>query len=85
MPQNESSLKRHERSHVLRDEPRRVVSNRAIYGNRSAVSEGARRSGQALATIHRVRYWARVFLPVRVEFDTHGVGVEIVKNNLNEK
>jgi len=85
VPQNERRLKRHERSRVLRNEPRRVVSSRANRQNRSAVSEGARRSGHTLATNHRVRDWALVFLPIRVKFDTHGVGIEIIKKNLNVK
>lgn len=85
MPQNERRLKRYERSRVLRNEPWRIVSSRAACRNRSTVSEGTRSSGQRLTANHCVRYWAFVFLPVSVEFNAHGVGIEIVKKNLNVK
>ena len=85
MPQNERSLKRHESSYVLRNEARRVVSNRATCRNRSTVGEDPRLSGQPFATIHGVHYWALVFLRLRVEFDPHGIGIDIFKKNLNVK
>ena len=85
MPQNERSLKRHQGSYVLRDEARRVVSNWAICRHRSTVGEGACRSDQALATIHCLRGWIPVFLRIRVEFDPHGIGIDIIKKNLNLK
>ncbi len=85
MPQNERRLKRHERSCVLRNEARRVVSNRATRRNRSIVGEAICRSYQAFATIHRVRDWAGVLLRLRVEFDPHGIGIDIIKKNLNVK
>ena len=85
MPQNERSLKRHERSYVPRNEARRVVSNGATRRNRSTVGEGACRSDQAFATIHSVRDWVLVFLRLRVEFDPHGIGIDIIKKNLNVK
>ena len=85
MPQNERSLKRHERSCVLRNEARRVVSNRATCRNRSTVGEGTCRSDQAFATIHSLRDWVPVFLRLRVEFDPHGIGIDIIEKNLNVK
>ena len=60
VPQNERSLKRHERSYVLRNETRRVVRNRATRRNRSTVRKGTCRSDQAFATIHGVRDWVPV-------------------------
>ena len=85
MPQNETCLKRHERSYVLRNEARGVVSNRATPRNRSTVVEGTCRSGQAIATIHSVRDWILVFLRLRVQFDSHGIGIDIIQKNLNVK
>lgn len=85
MPQNERSLKRHERSYVLRNEARRVVRNRATGWNRSTVGEGTCRSDQAFATIHSLRDWDLIFLRLRVEFDPHGIGIDIIKKNLNVK
>ena len=43
-PQNERSFKRHKCSSVLRNDARRVVSNRTSCRNRSAVDEGGLRS-----------------------------------------
>ena len=74
MPQNERSLKRHERSFVLRNEARRVVSSRAICRKRSTVGESTCRSDQAFATIHSMRDWVLVFLRLRVEFDLTASG-----------
>lgn len=85
MPQNERSLKRHERSYVLRNEARSVVSNRATRRHRSTVGEGTCRSDQAFATIHSMRDWVLVFLALRVQFDPHGIGIHIIKKNLNVK
>ena len=85
MPQNERRFKRHERSYVLRNEARRVVSNRATRRHRSTVGEGICRSDQAFATIHSVRHWVLVFLALRVQFDPHGIGIHIIKKNLNVK
>jgi hypothetical protein len=83
MPQNERSLKRHERSYVLRNEARRIVSNRTICRNRSTVGEGTVRSDEAFATIHGVPDWVLLFLRLRVEFDSHGVGIDIIQKDLN--
>lgn len=85
MPQNERSLKRHERSCVLRHEARRVVSNRATRRNRSTVGESTCRSDQAFATIHNERNWLLAFLRLRVQLDPHGIGINIIKKNLNVK
>ena len=85
MPKNEMSLKRHERSHVPRNEARRVVSQRAACWNRSTVGEATCRSDEAFATAHGVRDWALVFLPLRVQFYSHGIGIDITKKNLNVK
>ena len=85
MPQNERSLKRHERSHVAWNEARSVVSSRAACGNRSAVGEGTCRFGQAFATIHSERDWVPVLLRLRAEFDAYGVGIDTIKKNLNVK
>ena len=85
LPKNERCLKRHKRSYVLRNDARRVVSKRATRGNRSTVDEGTCRSDQAFATIHSVRGWVPLFLRLRVEFDPHGIGIDIIKKNLNVK
>jgi len=85
VPPNERSLKRHERPYMLRNEARRVVRNGATSRNRSAVGEGICRSVQGFATIHSERDRVLVFLRVRVEFDSHGVGIHIIEKNLNVK
>ena len=85
MPQNESSFQRHERSRMLRNEPRRVVSGRTTCGNRSTVGEGSGRADQAFATIHNERDWVPVFLRVRVQFDAHGIRIDIIKKHLHVK
>ena len=85
MPQNERTLKRHKSPYAPRNEARRVVSSRATCRNRSTVAEGTRRSGQAPATIHCMRDWTLAFLRVSVEFDLHGIGIDIIKKNLNVK
>ena len=85
MPQNERSLKRHERSCVPRNEARCVVSNRATRRNRSTISEGACRSGKVLVTIHSLRDWILASLRLRVELDAHCIWVDIVKKNLHVK
>lgn len=85
VPQNEWSLERDERSCVVRNEARRVVSKGAARRNGSTVVEGACRFVHALATIHNERDCALVFLRICVEFDSDGIGIEIVKQNLNVK
>lgn len=85
MPQNEGSLNRHERSCVPRNEPWCVVGKRATYRNRDTVSERTRRSNQAFTTIHGVPDWALAFIRLGVQFNLHGIGIEIVKINLNMK
>ena len=85
MPQNERSLKRHECSCVPWNETRRVVSNRATCRNRSAVGEGARRFDRVFATGHDLRDWVSVFLRLRIKVDAYGIGIDIIKKNLNVK
>ena len=85
MPENERSLKRNERSLVPGNETRRVVTNRAARRDGSTVGEGTRRSGRAFASSHSERDWGPVLLRVRVEFDTQGIGVDIIKKNLHVK
>ena len=84
MPQNKRSLKRHQRTCVLRNAARCVVANRATRWKRSTVS-GTRRSDQAFASIHGVPDWFLLVLRLRVQFDPHGIGIEITKKNLNVK
>src|SRR5271170_6183001 len=85
VPQNERSLKRHERAYVLRNEARRIVSSRATRWNRSTVGEGIGRSDQAFATIHSLRDWVSAFLRLRVQLDPDGVRIDIIKKDLNVK
>jgi hypothetical protein len=70
---------------MSRNEARRVVRKRATFRNRSTVGEDTCRPGQAFATIHSERDWDFVFLRVRVEFDLHGIGIDILKKDLNVK
>lgn len=85
MPQNKRRLQRHERSHVLRNEARCVVSSRASRRNQSSVCEATCRANQDFATIHGLRDWGSVFLRLSVEFDPYSIGVNIVKKDLNLK
>lgn len=85
MPQNKRSLKWHDCSCVPRNEARCVVSSRTTSRNRNAVGEATGRSDQMFATIHSERDWVLVFPRIRVEFDLHGIGVDIVEKNLNVK
>ena len=85
MPQNESSLKRHERCCVLRNEARRVVCCWAIGRGIGSIWEGTCRPDEAFATIHSERDWVVVFLRLRVKFDPHGIGIDVIKKNLNVK
>lgn len=85
MPQNEGSFKGHECPQVARNQTWRVVSSRASCRNRSTVVEAASRSGHAFAAVHNELCRDRAFLCLGIEFDTHGVGIEIVKKNLNMK
>jgi len=85
VPKNERCLKRHERSCVLRHEARRVVSDRATCRNRSTIGEATHRSGHRFAALHGERERALIVLRIRVEFDLHGIGVDIVEKNLNVK
>lgn len=85
MPENERSLKRHERSRMPRNETRRKVSDRAAGGKRSAVGERTCRFSRAIATSHNLRDWVAVFLRLRVEFHAHGIGIDFIKKNLNVK
>ena len=85
MPQNERRLKRHECSCVLWNEARRVVSDWAACGNRSAVSEGTSGFGRAFATSHGLHDWVAVFLRLRVEFDAYGIGIHIIEKHLDVK
>ena len=85
MPQNERSLERNERPSVPRDEARRVVGNRATCRNRSTVAVSTCCFDRAIVTIHSLRDWIPLFLRLRVEFDPHGIGIEIIKKSLNVK
>ena len=85
MPQNERSLKWHKRSCMLRNNARRVVSNRATRRNRSTVSEGAWGTNQVFATMHGLRNWVSAFLPLCVELDSYGFRVHITKEDMNLK
>jgi hypothetical protein len=70
---------------VLRNEARRVVSQRATCRNRSTLGESTCRFDQSFATIHNVREWVLVFLRRRVQLDPHGIGIDIIKKNLSVK
>lgn len=85
MPQDERRLERHGCSFMMRDEARRVISNRATGRNRSTVGEGVRGSREGFATRHFLRERFPVFLGIRVEFDLHGIAIDIIKINLNVK
>lgn len=85
MPQNKRRLQRHQRSYVLRNEARRVVRGWAIGRNNGIVCEAICRTNQAFATIHSVRDWVLLFLRLRVQLDPHGIGIDIIKKNLNVK
>ena len=85
MPQNERSLQRHERSHVLRNEAWSIVCGRAIGRNNDSVCEEICRTNEAFATTHGLRNGVPVILRRRVEFDPHGIGIDIVKKSLNLK
>lgn len=85
MPQDKRGLQRHERSHVLRNEARCVVSSRASRRNKSSVCEATCRANQAFATTHGLRDRGSVILRLRVEFDLYSIGVNIVKKDLNLK
>jgi hypothetical protein len=50
VPQDKRSLKRYERSHLLRNEARCEVLSRATRRNRSSVGEATCRSDQSFAT-----------------------------------
>jgi hypothetical protein len=66
MPQNERSLKRHERSYVPRNEAPCVIDSGATGRKRSTVGERTCRSDHAFATIHGVCDCLLVFLRLRV-------------------
>ena len=83
MPKNKRRLQRHQRSHVLRNEARCVVRSRAIGRDSCSVGEATCRTHQAFATIHGLCNWSRIFLCLRVEFDPHSIGINIVKKDLN--
>jgi len=68
---------------VLRDDARSIVGDRATRWNKSTVSEGTRCSDQAFAAIHSERAWVAVFLWLRVQFDLHGIGIDVIKKNLD--
>ena len=70
---------------MLRNETRRVVSNRATLWNSRTVGEGTRCADQAFATTHGVRDRDLILLRLRVEFDLHGIGIDIIQKNLNVK
>ena len=85
MPQNKWRLQWHERPRVLRNEARGVVPGWAIGRDNGSVCEATCRTNQAFATIHSVRDWVLVFLRLRVQFHSHGIGIDIIKKNLNVK
>ena len=86
VPENKRRFQRHQRPRVLRNEPRGVVSGWAIGRDNGGVCEATRRTNQAYATIHSVRDWVLVFfLRLRVQFDPHGIRIDIIKKNLNVK
>lgn len=85
MPQNKRSLKRHKRSYVPWNEARCVVSSGATGRKRSTVGERTCRSDHAFATTHGLCDCVLAFLRLRVQFDTHGFGVDVIKKDLNVK
>ena len=85
MPQNKGRLQRHQRPDVLRNEARGVVRSRTIGRDNGSVCEATCRTNQAFPTIHSLRDWASIFLPVRVQLDPYGFRVHIIKEDLNLK
>ena len=70
---------------MLRNDARGVVGRRATCWNDGAVSERAGGCRKWFATFHRMRDWVFCSLRLRVEFDSHGLGVDRAKRNLNVK
>jgi hypothetical protein len=85
VPQNESRLERHERRCVLRNKARGVVRCWAIGRGIGSICEGTCRPDEAFAATHSERDWVLVFLRLRVQFDPHGIGIDIIKKSLNVK
>ena len=85
MPQNERRLQRHERPAVLGNKPRSVVSGGASLGKNGGVGKAVCRADEMLTAMQRLRDWSIAVLSFGVEFDPHGIGIEIVEKDLNVK
>lgn len=85
MPEYERGLERHERSAVVRNQSRGVVSWRARRGNSGTIYKSVGGTGEALTTIHIFPDRGLAIPRFRVEFDSHGIGIEIVKEDSHLK
>ena len=70
---------------VIRNEARRVVRGGASRRNTRSVHETVLRTDEALATIQAIPRRGVAVLPFRIELDADGVGIEVVKKDLNLK
>ena len=85
MPENQRGLQRHKCSAMIRHQPRSVVGSGARRGNIRIISEPIDETDEALAAIQGMPRRGAAVLPFREELHTHGVGIEVVKKDLNLK
>src|SRR5271167_622517 len=83
IPQDVRSFQRHNCSAMLGNQSWRVVGCGPSRRNTCGVREAVRRTGEALAAVHRMPRKGATVLAFCVQLRTHGVGIEVAKENLS--
>ena len=83
MPEYERRLERHERSIVLGNHPRSVISGWTGRWNTQSIQKTVGRADEPLIAIHDFADWGATILRLCVKFDLHEFGIEIVKKSLH--
>jgi hypothetical protein len=83
VPQDERRLQRHECTAVLGNEPRSVISHGTSGRDLGGICVPILRADKATATIHGGSEGSAPVLPFCIQLHTYGIGIEIVKKDLN--